>query len=192
MFGQRFLVALVVLLLALGAGLVAGLLLPAWLGSAPRPLALNTATVIRQVQPLAQLVTVKYVLEKVVGLDDVKWYGDNRVLLVARGVVKAGVDLSQIQPADVEIHERRVRLHLPPAAITDAYLDDQGTQIIERNTGVMRQFDKNLEQNARRLASDDIRRAARGNGILQDADERARQQITALLLQLGFEQVEFK
>ncbi|MBI5772569.1 MAG: DUF4230 domain-containing protein [Verrucomicrobia bacterium] len=192
MFGQRFAIAVVVLLLALGAGLLAGLLLPAWLGNAPRPQVLNTATVIRQVQPLAQLVTIKYVLEKVVAFEDVKWYGESRVLLVAHGVVKAGVDLGQLKADDVEIRERHVTLKLPTATITDAYLDEQGTQIIERNTGVLRQFDKGLEQEARRVAAEDIKRAARNNGILKDADERARQQITLLLLQLGFDRVEFR
>ena len=42
--------------------------------------------------------TVKYVLEKVVVLEDAKWYGENRVILVAHGIVKAGVDLQKLQP----------------------------------------------------------------------------------------------
>jgi len=56
----------------------------------------NTATVVEQVQTLSDLVTVKYVLEKVVILEDVKWYGENRVLLLAHGIVKAGIDLKRI------------------------------------------------------------------------------------------------
>ena len=50
----------------------------------------NTATVLVQVQTLSQLVTVKYVMEKVVALEDVQWYGESRVLLIAHGIVKAG------------------------------------------------------------------------------------------------------
>lgn len=192
MFGQRFITAAVVLLLVLGAGLLLGLLLPGWLDRAPRPHLLDTATVIRQVQPLAQLATVQFVLEKVVAFEDAKWYGDNRVLLVARGVVKAGVDFSRLQPGDVELRERGVTLRLPPAVITDAYLDDQGTKVIERSTGLMRVFDKQLEQEARRLAVEDIKRAARQSGILKEADDRARLQIAVALRQLGFESVEFQ
>jgi hypothetical protein len=52
-------------------------------------------------------------------------------------------------------------------------------------------FDKDLEQNARMQAVEDLRRAASENGILTDANERARAQLTALLQQLGFTQVEF-
>src|SRR5580658_10305965 len=50
-----------------------------------------------KVQTLSQFVTVKYSLEKVVEYDDATWYpyGDSRVVLVAHGVVKAGIDLSR-------------------------------------------------------------------------------------------------
>jgi len=51
----------------------------------------NTTTVVQQVQTLSDLVTVKYVMEKVVVLEDAKWYGENRVLLLAHGIVKAGI-----------------------------------------------------------------------------------------------------
>jgi len=43
---------------------------------------------------------------------------------------------------------------------------------------------------ARQHAVMDIRRAAREEGILSEADERARSQLTALLLRLGFDEVE--
>jgi hypothetical protein len=152
----------------------------------------NTATILKQVQTLSQLVTVKYVLEKVVVLDDFKWYGENRVLIIAHGIVKAGIDLGAIQPADIQISNKRITLNLPRAAISDVYLDDRRTQVLERSTGILRVFDKDLEQNARRQALDDIRRGAFYGGILKDADERARTQLTSLLLQLGFAEVTFQ
>lgn len=151
---------------------------------------LNTATVLRQVQALSQLVTVKYVLEKVVVVEDAKWFGENRVLMVAHGIVKAGVDLSQLKTTDVEVSGQRVKVRLPPAQITDAYLDEKQTHVIERSTGLLRLFDKDLEQTARQNAVDDIRRGARLEGIQKDADERARLQIESLFHQMGFVEVE--
>ncbi len=151
----------------------------------------NTATVLQQVKTLSQLVTVQYVMEKVVVLEDVKWFGENRVLLVAHGIVKAGVDLDQLKPEDLRVAGKRISLRLPPAQITDAYLDDKQTRVIERTTGLLRAFDKDLEQTARQNAVDDIRRAARTSGILKDADDRAKAQVKNLLLQLGFEEPEF-
>jgi hypothetical protein len=153
---------------------------------------LNTATLLTQVQTLRQLVTVKYVLEKVVVYEDAKWYGESRVLLVAHGVVKAGIDLGALQPGDIQITEKKIRITLPRARITDVYLDDRRSEILERSTGVLRVFDKDLEQNARIQAVEDLRRAASQNGILADATDRAKLELTALLSQLGFSTVEIR
>ena len=180
------------LVLAIGAGValfVALLWVPLPLSSAP-PRIQNTATMLKRVQTLSELVTVKYVLEKVVILEDIKWYGENRVLLVAHGVVKAGVDLQEIKPEDVRVDDKKVVVKLPPARITDVYLDDKKTRVVDRTTGLLRAFDKDLEQSARRQAVEDLSISARVNGINGDAEERARLQLTNLFHQLGLE-VEF-
>jgi hypothetical protein len=173
-------------------GLLVGILLPRFVRSNSAPAIRNTAVVLTQIQTLSQLVTVKYVLEKVVVLEDAKWYGENRVLLVAHGIAKAGIDLGKLQPGDIHISDKKITVTLPRAAITDIYLDDHRTQILERSTGVMRAFDKDLEQNARRQATDDLKTAALRNGIINDAEDRARVQLRGLFYQLGFERVEFK
>ena len=152
----------------------------------------NTTSVVHEVQTLADLVTVEYVMEKVVVLEDVKWYGENRVLLLAHGVVKAGIDLKRLQPAEVMISEKKISLKLPPAQVTDAYLDDRASQMIDHTTGLLRAFDKDLEQAARQNAVDDIARAARKGGILEDADKRAKLALEKLLKRAGFEMVEFR
>lgn len=176
---------------ALLFGALTGLFLPRFLPARPAGPVYNTASVVKQIQTLSELVTVKYVIEKVVILEDVKWFGESRVLLLAHGVVKAGIDLAELKPSDLSISEKAIRVRLPPARVTDAYLDDKRTEVIERSTGVLRSFDKDLEQNARRQAVDDIHRAARAEGILKDAKERAQLQLGNLLRQLGFEEVEF-
>ncbi len=151
----------------------------------------NTTSVIHEVQSLSDLVTIKYVMEKVVLLQDVKWYGENRVLLLAHGVVKAGIDLKRLKPEDVTITEKKISIHLPPSQITDAYLDDKASQVIDHTTGLLRTFDKDLEQAARQNAVDDIARAARQAGILGDAEKRGKTELENLLKRAGFEQVEF-
>lgn len=185
----------VVLLFALFiGGLGLGYLVPRWLGLVNRQVVYNTATVVQQVQTVSELVTVKYVLERVVILEDVKWIaglGESRVLLLAHGVVKGGIDLSKIHEGDVRISGKRIEIKLPHAQIMEAFLDEKQTRVIERTTGLLRTFDKDLEQTARQNAVDDIRRAARTGGILKEADIRARVQLTLLFKQMGFESVEF-
>ncbi len=151
----------------------------------------NTATVVEQIQTLSDLVTVKYVVEKVEILEDPKWYGENRVLLLAHGIVKAGIDLKQLEPGDVTVSGKKIIIRLPPPQITDAYLDDSQTRVIDYTTGLLREFDKNLEDTARADAVSDIQRAARNNGILNDADERAKLELALFLHEAGFEQVGF-
>jgi len=152
----------------------------------------NTTTVVHEVQSLSDLVTVKYVLNKVVVLEDVKWYGENRVLLLAQGVVKAGIDLKRLRPEDVSIAGKKISLRLPPPQITDAYLDDKASQVIDHTTGLLRAFDKDLEQSARQNAVDDIARAARQSGILEEAAKRGREELQNFFKRAGFATVEFR
>jgi hypothetical protein len=80
-------------------------------------------------------------------------------------------------------------VRLPRAKLMDVYLDERNTRVIERSTGLLRDFDKDMEQDARRRALDEIRVAARDSGILRDAEDRARAQIEAVLRGAGLESV---
>ncbi len=180
---------LAVIVAALGIGWLVG----RTFASADRPPSIAvTPELLRRVQGLNQLVTVRYVIEKVVLLEDVKWYGENRVLMVAHGVVNAGIDLSKVGADRIGVDGRAVTVRIPRPRVLDVYLDDRRTQVVERNTGVLRSFDKDLEQSARVQALDQIRIAAREGGIIRDAEERARRQLEALFLAAGFEHVTVK
>jgi len=157
----------------------------------------DTPVLLQQVQTLSELVTVKYVVEKVEIWDDPPsgWRqfvaGDNRILLLARGVVKAGVDFRELKPEDLKVNGKTLWINLPSARVTDAYLDDKETKVIERSTGFLRSFDKDLEQNVRRTAVDDMRTAALRGGIVKDANDRARTELAGFFHAMGFERVEF-
>jgi len=194
---KRISIIIVVAAVFLGAGGWIGFNLLRW-HEKSRPHEENTSTIIRQLQTLADLVTVKYVVEKVVILDAPPEstlgqfvQGDNRVLLLAHGVVKAGIDLKHLAPDDVSVSGKTIQIHLPPAQITDVYLDENLTKVIDWKQGFLRSFDKDLEQTARQMAVDDIRRAARTDGILNEATQRAQWQLAVFFQNAGFEQVKF-
>jgi hypothetical protein len=63
--------------------------------------------------------------------------------------------------------------------------------VIDHTTGLLRTFDKDLEQKAREEAVLDIRRAAIQNGILTDASDRAQLELALFLHQAGYNEVEF-
>lgn len=182
--------AALALLFGIGLGVVGVRFISGWNGD--RPLIRDTSAVVTEVQGLNQLVTVRYVLEKVVILEDVKWYGESRVLLVAHGVAKAGVDLARISPRDIKTSGNTVSIKLPKPQLLDVYLDDRKTEVVERSTGLLRGFDKDLEQDARRQAVDKLRSAAYDAGILKDAKERAQVQLGETFRRLGFVEVRFE
>jgi len=188
--------SMAVILAVLVFGIYLGVTVSRWRGSGLR--VENTTAVVQQVQTLSDLVTVKYVMQKVEIVDSPPdstlgkfVQGDNRVLLLAQGIVKAGIDLKKLKPDDIAVSGKKISIHLPLPQITDAYLDDSQTKVIERTTGFLRSLDKDLEQATRLNAVQDIRRAAQENGILNDADERARLELAAFLHDAGYEQVEF-
>ena len=100
--------------------------------------------------------------------------------------------MKRLKPENVSISGKKISLHLPPTEITDAYLDDKASQVIDHTTGLLRAFDKDLEQTARQNAVDDIARAARRAGILDEADKRGREELQNFFKRAGFETVEFR
>jgi hypothetical protein len=205
MFKTRMVNAAFIVAIIAGLAVMFAFVLPMLSRLRPATRISGTPVILQQVQTLSQLVTVKYVMEKVVILDDIQPYkeffipgaGENRVLMVAHGIVKAGIDMGEIKDGDIQVSEtpgskKKIVVKLPPARVTDKYLDDKLTKVVEVKTGFLRSFDKDLEQNARQQAVADIDRAAREEGILKDAEERARTQLTNLFHQMGFEEVEFR
>ena len=158
----------------------------------------NTPSVVMQIQSLSELVTVKYVIEKVIFAETTttnlidRLRGTDKIILLGHGIVKAGVDMSGVKPEDVQVNGTSIRLALPPAVVTDGYLDEDATQVLDRQTGLLRPYDRKLEQQARQEARNEILRAARKNGIEREANERAREQLTRFLKSLGYTEVEIR
>lgn len=193
--GKLLIVGSLAVLFAIG--MFCGIKLAYWRGS--KASGYNTPALLTQVKALSELITIQYVIEKVevleVPSENVvgQFIGSqNRLLLLAHGVVKAGINLNQLQHDDLQIEGKRISIRLPPARITDSYLDEKETKVIDRSTGLLAPPAKDLEQTTRRNALDNIQRAARSSGILSEADARAKAQLTAFFTQLGFEKVEFR
>lgn len=162
---------------------------------------MSTVVIIHKVQTLAELVTVKYVMEQVIPYEpasDSDWaavldrfsIGKSKLVLLAHGEVRAGVDFSLLRTNDIAVSDHRIRIILPPARITDAHLVESRTQVLDWQQGLFRGFDKNLAQKARYEALIRIKDAARQGGIEREAAERARVQLTTFLRALGFEEVD--
>jgi Protein of unknown function (DUF4230) len=156
---------------------------------------LDSQSVVKEVSQLNQLVTVKYSIEKVVGMkEDKSPVGTESILLLVRGRVLAGVDLAELKAGDVTFSDKIVRLQLPAPAIQEAYLDEKYTQVWDRAITWWTPWvtpDPDLEHKARLQALADIRSEALAMGILAEAQRDAESDIRKILQLSGVGQVTF-
>jgi hypothetical protein len=157
----------------------------------------DQSTVVRQIQQLQRLETVRYSMEKIIsGEHDnpylPKFLVSDRLLLVVYGEVIGGVDLTKIGPSDVSIHGHSATLHLPKSEILVVRLDNAKTRVYSRDTGLFSSPDPNLESEVRQEAERLLQQAALQDGVLKSAEENARTALAAILKGLGFEQVDFE
>jgi Protein of unknown function (DUF4230) len=65
---------------------------------------LDPAAVVHEIQRLNELVSVKYTVQKVVGLEEKKApFGSEKLLLFVQAEVLAGIDLSTLATGDVKL-----------------------------------------------------------------------------------------
>lgn len=149
----------------------------------------DPVTIVRQVRSLARLETIQYSVEKVITAETGQGafgflFGD-RLLFVAHGVVIAGVDMEQLGPDDLELRDNVLYVTLPEPEIFIATLDNEKSFVYDRETGILRQSDINLETTARRVAEDEIEQAALEDGILNLARQNAENYLYRLLIEVG-------
>ena len=192
--------ALAIVLLSGFVWLRTGSALPSLLrsafGSGP-PVLVSEPTVVRQIRQLQRLETAMYSLQNVVaGERDPgllpKFLTGDKILLMGYGEVVAGINLAHVEPSDVSVHGRSVRLTLPKAEVFSSRIDNQRTRVYSRETGLLVSVDPNLESEVRRAAESQIREAALKDGILTLAEENARTTLTSFLEGLGFSQIEVR
>lgn len=152
-------------------------------------------TIIREVQSLARLETIQYSVEKVITAEINQGvfgplFGD-RLLFVAHGYVIAGVDLSQLESDQLTLEDGVLFVSLPEAEVFVATLDNENSYVYDRETGVLRKSDRDLETAARQVAEQEIERAALEDGILKQAQQNAEVYLERLLNTLGYDQVIF-
>jgi hypothetical protein len=155
----------------------------------------DPVTVIHEIRSLARLETIYYSIEKVITAETNQgtWgflVGD-KLLFVAHGDVIAGVDLSKLQPEDLETKNGVLYVRLPEAEVFVATLNNEKSYVYDRDTGLFAQNQKDLETEARQAAEEEILNAALDDGILDQAQINAENFLIRLLRDLGYPEVIF-
>lgn len=160
----------------------------------PEPYEEIGPVVISSIRDLSNLTTVETVQYTIVdkGTDRgwLEWARGDSLQLFAVAKIGAGIDLSGITVRNVSLDEAGVvEITVPPADIQYVSVDNEATQILDRETGLFTKGDPRLETDARRVAEEILVEGAISDGILEDAEANARQVLADFLLGLGYRDV---
>jgi Protein of unknown function (DUF4230) len=156
-----------------------------WISRRERP-RIDPPSVLAQVQRLNQLATVKYTIQKVVGLTEQKHpVGSESILLIVQASVQAGIDLASLGPDDVNVRpDGTVVVRLPAAKILNVSIDEKETKVWDRYKTWWTPwvgYSLDLEHRARLAGIEAATQAALDMGILAQAELNAEISIKSLL-----------
>ncbi|MBI4783717.1 MAG: DUF4230 domain-containing protein [Oscillatoriophycideae cyanobacterium NC_groundwater_1537_Pr4_S-0.65um_50_18] len=155
----------------------------------PEPKIDLRAIVVQQVRNASELTTAVYAMETVVPTSrdrTVGGYvvGTTTLLYIAYGEVRAGIDLSAVQPTDVQVNGDAITLRLPSPKILDSKIDVNRSKVYDYDRGFMGlgpDVAPELQELAQRQTLERMVESACTSGILQQANDRAKIAITQLL-----------
>jgi hypothetical protein len=147
-------------------------------------------TYINQIQALARLETIQYSVEQVVTTEEKQGtfaflFGSTMILQV-HGTVIAGIDMSKIQPGDLQMQSGVLTVKLPASQIFVTTVDEDKSKIFNVQTGLFAQPDPGLVLPALTGAKDKIQQAAIDDGILEIAQQNAVAYLTKFFAALGY------
>lgn len=153
-----------------------------------------------KITSLTELGTVEYVVTKIVKANDnATWYkfGDRKILFSCKASLKAGIDLSKLEDADIQanIEKKSISITLPGAELLSVNLKPENIKLIYEKTSITRSSFSNKERDAILAQGEaDILKSVPDMGIFDDAESNAKLFLEAFFKQAGFTNVniEFK
>ncbi len=154
------------------------------------------ADTIMAIQEMNDLATAEYIINKIVKANDnTTWYkfGDRKILISCRGIIKAGIDLSTIKEEDVTTDGKNISMVLPAAKILSINLPAEDIKVASESVDFFRDRFTHQEQNLLMTqAETQIKNTADSLGILQSAENNAVTAVSGFLKQLGYERINIK
>lgn len=162
----------------------------------PTPVIITNTAIVQQIHQVSRLETTLYTVETVVEADQQGVIntplgqinlGSDRLLLIAHGRVTAGIDLSKLTEEDVTVSGdgKQIKVKLPPVEIFSSNIDEQKTRVYDRQTNLMG-ASPSLETEARRGSVYKILATACEDGIMQHANQDAKDAVERILRLSGF------
>jgi Protein of unknown function (DUF4230) len=152
------------------------------------------SVVVERVRTASELTTAVFAMEAVVPASRDRTLGGyvigkTTLLYIAYGEVRAGVNLANIEPEDVQIANDTIYLMLPPPQILDSKIDVNRSSVYDYDRGFLGlgpDAAPELQSLAQQETLKEIVATACSKGILQDASDRAKLVVGQLLNTTGY------
>lgn len=158
---------------------------------------LDTPTVVTEIRKISELTTYKYIEEFVIRGEKAVEKKDllgfirkesapdsthHEIVMITRGVVRAGYDLSKLSESDLAITGDSLAVRLPAAEIFDVIINPSDNQVfVEEGTWTHEEI-TTLQVDCRNK----LHQNALDRGILKKADEIGQKKVESLFKSLGF------
>lgn len=155
------------------------------------------ALVVGKIQNASDLATTEFVIDKIVFGTKTKKLALLKIseasfMAYSQAKVKAGIDLSKINEADIKIEGTKIHLQLPPIEVINfsyppaSFVEDS---LISDPKVFLNKINIRDQEEFFRLAELDIRENLRYIGIVRTTQNNTRQLFQVLLSSLGYEEI---
>lgn len=165
--------------------------------SQPAPKVNVQSVVLQQVRNASELTTAIFNLQAIVPTSQDAaiggWVvGTTKLLYIAYGEVRAGVDLSTLTAENIQVDGDQIRIQLPSPRVLSSKIDVNRSTVYDYNRGFLGlgpDAAPQLQSAAQQQALKTIVETACTNGLLQQANDRAKLVVTQLLSVGGYQDV---
>ncbi|MGK7890044.1 MAG: DUF4230 domain-containing protein [Leptolyngbyaceae cyanobacterium] len=147
------------------------------------------AMILQQIQGVSELTTAVLTMESVVPTKSDRTFGSyvigtTRLLYIAHGEVRAGINLSDLAPEDITLVDDTLQIQLPPPVIIDHKVDVERSRVYDYDRGFLGlgpDVAPELQTLAQQETLDQLVLAACDYKLLDDANQRAIAVLSQLL-----------
>ena len=155
------------------------------------------SVVVQQVRDVSELTTAVFTMQAVVPTSQDATFngfviGTTKLLYIAYGEVRAGVDLHSLTPANVQVTSSSLQIQLPPPQLLDRKIDVSRSTVYDYSRGTLGlgpDVAPALQTLAQQEALKKIVEAACTDGVLEKANDRAKLVVKQLLTTAGYQNV---
>lgn len=142
--------------------------------------------IVRQVRDVSELTTAMFEMDTVVPVSEKGLIAQSKLLYIAHGNVRVGVDLSEFQADDVQVEGKKISVTLPPLKILDSKLNLEHSSVYSYDRGFLGWGPDvvTLQAQAQRDALKKVEQAACQSWLIKTASDRVQKTVESLLSQV--------